>query len=364
MARAPAGCRRDLNWIYHSLCNLKEGWGILVEALAVAGLALGAGLTVALLALTLCSRGRSSAARWKALSLPALRVMLAAGAWGCLALSFAFVVKPHADNCAARRFLLGAVPALCFASLCVQAGLLLRRGGGTTSPLCLLAALTLFLVECLIKAVWLITSTVRARPLKSVPGQNPCSVAKSDLVGSLVYVMVLLATGLVLSLAALLRLLRRGPRRRRREAGYLLVAAALSAAVWVSCLAAYLRGERRPSWIPYRDAWDDSPLAALLLANGWALLACCLLPWVLEAWRVWRRGEEDEDETDNEGRESLGVSEVGSADNKSFQPEAGKLKSRFEDVQPMAMLKLESIPRRQEQRLSTVSNPQYRMHFL
>ncbi|XP_055516884.1 G-protein coupled receptor family C group 5 member C-like [Leucoraja erinacea] len=347
MAIAPVGCRRDLNWIYFGLCSLKEAWGILVESLASFGLLFGACLLLALLVIEVRARKTDGKGRF------ALRASLGFGAWGLVGLSLAFVVRPHPNNCSARRILFGCLCGLCFSCLSALAGSLAwksRYGRPPSDGACLAAALGLFSVECVIKASWLLTSTVRARPLEREAGQSPCSIAKADFTGASAYVMGLLLLGLVLAGLGL----RCPGKRDRRLAAYLFSSACASVVVWTACFGAYLGGERRPRLGARPDAWDDPPLASLLLAQGWVFLCLCLAPWVIEGARGQRQRERE-----------VGPNEVYTV-NKAFHTEVedeNPINSTIDDVS--LNLEPKSIDSEQKSLENSIrrQDPLYRTHF-
>ncbi|KAL0992997.1 hypothetical protein UPYG_G00101970 [Umbra pygmaea] len=261
---AVPGCAADLNPVYSYLCDRQAAWGIVVESLATLGFVVCVGLLVGLL-LWMLWLGVSS--RWHngiGGRAAAMALFLLATA-GLFALTFAFIIRLTPQTCPTRVFLFGVLFSLAFSCLLARClallGYSVARGWREVG-----LALALCAVQVVIATEWLITVLVR-------DGQ-PCRYSQGEFVMLLIYVLVLLAAGLLLSLCCVLQSCRThsysGTKQHNHvQATLLCLTLLLSAAIWVVWIALLTRGNmdmgRRPQW-------DDPVLSIALLTNGWVLL--------------------------------------------------------------------------------------------
>ncbi|GLD49304.1 G-protein coupled receptor family C group 5 member C-like protein [Lates japonicus] len=189
LTSAPKGCASSISSIYYNLCDLTTVWGVVVEAVAAAGVVTSFVLFIILMASLPFVTDK------KRKGMVALQAGILVCTLGLFGLSFAFIVGQYSTSCAARRFLFGVLFSGCLACLAMHGlwlALLERRGRGPRSWMLCLGALGLWLVEVIINTEWLIITVVRS-PLSGVVVPDlSCSIDKKDFVMSLIYVMVLL----------------------------------------------------------------------------------------------------------------------------------------------------------------------------
>ncbi|KAL6095326.1 gprc5c [Pungitius sinensis] len=257
----PQGCGPNLDSLYYNLCDLSAAWGIVLEALAAAGVAVSVVLLLALLASGPFVRDKN---RGSSVALSAGFLVCAAGLF-CL--TFAFIVGKDFSTCASRRFLFGVLFAGCFACLLMQSvrlNVLARRGGGPRAWALCLGAAGLWLVEVIINTEWLIVTVVRQpwAPLNATAA--PCNVANQDFAMALIYVMALILAALAGSLAVMA-----GKHQQwKKDAAFVLLTCLVSAGIWVAWIAMYVYGNERSGG----PTWDDPTLAIALVANAWAFV--------------------------------------------------------------------------------------------
>ncbi|XP_045074439.1 LOW QUALITY PROTEIN: G-protein coupled receptor family C group 5 member D [Coregonus clupeaformis] len=261
------GCGADLDPIYSYLCDRQVAWGIVVESLASLGFVVSSGLLVGLLFWTLWKCVSSRQRRGIGGSVASMALFLVSTA-GVFALTFAFVIRLPHQTCPTRLFLFGVLFSLAFSCLLARCLALLgfgvTRGWGESG-----VALALFTLQVVIATEWLIIVLLR-------DGQ-PCQYSQGEFVMLLIYVLVLLATGLVLSLCCLCHSCLTysysysgGTHRQSKGPGH----TALPHPAAVRC---HLGGVDRPADPGYmemgrRPQWDDPVLSIALVANGWVLL--------------------------------------------------------------------------------------------
>ncbi|XP_061667011.1 G-protein coupled receptor family C group 5 member C isoform X2 [Syngnathoides biaculeatus] len=276
----PAGCGPAVSSIYYKLCDLGAAWGVVLEALASAGVVVSLVLFVVLFANVPFVRDPD---RRNAVGLHALFLACAAGLFG---LTFAFVVAKNLSTCASRRFLFGVLFAGCFSCLLVQGvrlNALARAKRAPRGRASCLAALALWTVEVLINAEWLIitaarhppgpgNSTARADADADPDAAAPCDVANADFAMALIYVMALLVAALGAGLGAVA-----GERKQwKREGALILACALLSVGIWAAWIAVYVHGNRAGGG----PRWDDPTLGVALVTNAWVFLALVTVPQV------------------------------------------------------------------------------------
>ncbi|XP_036317321.1 G-protein coupled receptor family C group 5 member C isoform X1 [Pipistrellus kuhlii] len=275
--RAPPGCSPDLNPLYYNLCDRDGAWGIVLEAVAGAGVVTTFVLTIVLVASLPFVQDA------KKRGLLGTQVFFLLGTLGLFCLVFACVVKPDFATCAARRFLFGVLFAICFSCLVAHVlalNFLARRNRGPRGWALFAVALLLTLVEVIINTEWLILTLVRAAGEAGRPGNgsaggaaaSPCDIANMDFVMALIYVMLLLLAAFAGAWPALCGRFARW----RRHAAFVLLTAATSIAIWVVWIVMYTYGNRQRN----RPAWDDPTLAIALAANAWAFVLFYAIPEV------------------------------------------------------------------------------------
>ncbi|KAG7247969.1 hypothetical protein CRUP_015015, partial [Coryphaenoides rupestris] len=275
------GCGPNVDSLYYNLCDLAAAWGIVLEALAAAGVVLALVLVISLLANIpfMADKNRKSS-----VGLHACFLLFTLGLFG---LTFAFIVGKDFATCASRRFLFGVLFAGCFSCLLMQAvklNILARQGQGQTQgprawALCLGAA-GLWLVEAIINTEWLIITMVRhpQGPLNATAAvgratATPCNIANQDFAMALIYVMTLILAVVIASLAVM------GGKHKqwRCEAACILLIGLLSVGIWVAWIVMYVYGNGASGGGP---SWDDPTLAIALVASGWVFLLLHTIPEV------------------------------------------------------------------------------------
>ncbi|XP_059180460.1 G-protein coupled receptor family C group 5 member C [Centropristis striata] len=275
----PRGCGPNLDSLYYNLCDLKAVWGIVLEAIAAAGIVFSIVLFLSLLASVPFTKDKN---RRSSVALNALFLVCTAGLF-CL--TFAFIVGKDFSTCASRRFLFGVLFGGCFSCLLMQSvrlNVLARQdvvGGGPRAWALVLGALGLWLVEVVINTEWLIITIVRhpTGPLNATAGSSratatPCNIANEDFVMALIYVMTLILAVLVASLAVM------GGKHSqwKKEGAFILVTSFLSVCIWVAWIVMYVFGNVRTGG----PTWDDPTLAIALVANAWAFLLLYTIPHI------------------------------------------------------------------------------------
>lgn len=276
---APPGCSPDLNPLYYNLCDRSQAWGIILEAVAGAGIVTTFVLTIILVASLPFVQDS------KKRGLLGTQVFFLLGTLGLFCLVFACVVKPDFSTCASRRFLFGVLFAICFSCLLAHVfalNFLARKNHGPRGWVVFAVALLLTLVEVIINTEWLIITLVRGSGAEGAgalgnssadgaPG-SPCAIANMDFVMALIYVMLLLLGTFVGAWSTLCGRFRRW----RKHGVFVLLTAATSIAIWVVWIVMYTYGnEQRNS-----PTWDDPTLAIALAANAWAFVLFYVIPEV------------------------------------------------------------------------------------
>uniref|UniRef100_A0A803K1X9 G protein-coupled receptor, class C, group 5, member B n=1 Tax=Xenopus tropicalis TaxID=8364 RepID=A0A803K1X9_XENTR len=225
------GCGLDIFPRYVYLCDLDAIWGIVVEAVAGAGV-----LTTLLLML---------------------------------------ILLEDEAICCTRRFLWGVLFALCFSCLLAQGWRirrLVRHGKSPSGWHMVGMVICLMLVQVIIAVEWIILTVVRDRKLA-------CSYEPMDFVMVLIYVMVLMVATLGLSFFTLC-----GKFQKWKKNGICLIITTLfSVLIWVAWMTMYLYGNNE---LKRSDKWNDPTLAIALISSGWVFLIfhaiievhCTILP--------------------------------------------------------------------------------------
>ncbi|XP_005999689.1 G-protein coupled receptor family C group 5 member B [Latimeria chalumnae] len=257
------GCGLDLLPQYVNLCDLDAIWGIVVEAVAGAGV-----LTAILLMLILLIRLPCIKEKEKKSPL-GLHFLFLFGTLGVFGLTFAFIIEEDKRVCPTRRFLWGVLFALCFSCLLAQAWRLraLVRNGKSPSGWHLAGmAICLTLVQVIIAVEWLVLTIVRDR-------KAPCNYEPMDFVMALIYVMFLMLLTFMLSLFTLCGKFKKW----KKNGACVLATAFLSILIWVAWMTMYLYGNGQ---LGKRTLWSDPTLAIALVANGWVFIIFYAIPEV------------------------------------------------------------------------------------
>ncbi|XP_069373665.1 G-protein coupled receptor family C group 5 member C isoform X2 [Paralichthys olivaceus] len=270
----PQGCGPDVDSLYYNLCDLSAVWGIVLEALAAAGVVFSFVLFISLLASLpfIKDKARKSSV--------ALHACFLVCTGGLFCLTFAFIVGKDFSTCASRRFLFGVLFGGCFACLLmlsVRLNILARRDSGPRAWVLCLGAMGLWLVEVVINTEWLIITVVR-HPLlllnvtaeSSGATATPCNIANQDFVMALIYVMALILAVVVASLAVMA-----GKHNRwKKEGACVLLTSLFSVGIWVAWIVMYVYGNNRHGG----PTWDDPTLSIALVANAWVFLIIYTIP--------------------------------------------------------------------------------------
>ncbi|PNI32545.1 GPRC5C isoform 3, partial [Pan troglodytes] len=273
----PPGCSQGLNPLYYNLCDRSGAWGIVLEAVAGAGIVTTFVLTIILVA------SLPFVQDTKKRSLLGTQVFFLLGTLGLFCLVFACVVKPDFSTCASRRFLFGVLFAICFSCLAAHVfalNFLARKNHGPRGWVIFTVALLLTLVEVIINTEWLIITLVRGSGEGGPQGNrsagwavaSPCAIANMDFVMALIYVMLLLLGAFLGAWPALCGRFKRW----RKHGVFVLLTTATSVAIWVVWIVMYTYGNKQHN----SPTWDDPTLAIALAANAWAFALFYVIPEV------------------------------------------------------------------------------------
>ncbi|KAM4635519.1 retinoic acid-induced protein 3 [Polymixia lowei] len=262
------GCGAGLDPVYTNLCDRQAAWGIVLETLASLGFLVSTGLLVGLLSWSLWICVSSRRQRGGIGGMVASMALFLFGTAGVFAITFAFIIRLTPEICPTRLFLFGVLFSLAFSCLLARClallGFAMARGWGEPA-----LALGLFTVQVVIATEWLIIVLVR--------DGKACDYSQGEFVMLLIYVLCLLAVGLILSLRCLCRscftysysYTGATHRQGQVQATLLCLTLLLSACIWIVWIALLTRGNLE---IGRRPSWDDPVLSVALVANGWVLL--------------------------------------------------------------------------------------------
>ncbi|KAK2833393.1 hypothetical protein Q5P01_017282 [Channa striata] len=258
---APKGCGSSISSIYYNLCDLTLVWGVVVEAVAAAGVVTSFVLFVTLMA---CLPFVTDKKRKGMVALQAANLVFTLGLFG---LTFAFIVGQYSTSCAARRFLFGVLFSGCLACLVMHGlwlALLQKRGRGPRSWMLCLGALGLWLVEVIINTEWLVI-TVVSSPSDGVAVLDLfCNIANQDFVMALIYVMLLLLAVVLMAVPSL----KHKHKQWRRDGTFILVTGLFTVFIWIAWIVMYITGNATIG----NPSWNDPTLAVAVVLNAWVSL--------------------------------------------------------------------------------------------
>uniref|UniRef100_UPI003AAD9B59 G-protein coupled receptor family C group 5 member C-like n=1 Tax=Centroberyx gerrardi TaxID=166262 RepID=UPI003AAD9B59 len=266
---APKGCGPSISSLYYNLCDLATVWGIVVEAIAAAGVVTSFVLLIILMASLPFVTDK------KRKGMVVLQASILVFTLGLFGLSFAFIVGRDFTTCAARRFLFGVLFSGCLACLVMHGlwlALLERRGRGPRGWMLCLGALALWMVEVIINTEWLIITVVRS-PLRGVILSDlSCSIANQDFVMALIYVMALLLAVVLMAVPSLTH----KHKQWRRDGAFILATGVFTTGIWVAWIVMYIHGNQ----VAGNASWDDPTLAVAVVSNAWVFLSLYTIPEV------------------------------------------------------------------------------------
>lgn len=263
----PKGCGSNISSIYYNLCDLTTVWGVVLEAIAAAGVMTSFVLFIILMASLPFVTDK------KRKGMVALQASILVFTLGLFGLTFAFIVGQYSTSCAARRFLFGVMFSGCLACLVMHGlwlSLLKRSTHGPRSWMLWLGALGLWLVEVIINTEWLVLTMVRSPPGGSVTPYLPCSTTNEDFVMALIYVGILELALVVTVIPSLTH----KHKQWRRDGIFILVTGLFTMAIWVVWIFMYIRGNQ----VIGKPSWDDPTLAVAVVSNAWVFLVFYTIP--------------------------------------------------------------------------------------
>ncbi|XP_072882375.1 G-protein coupled receptor family C group 5 member C [Hemitrygon akajei] len=266
-AAVPAGCPATLDPLYFNLCDLSAVWGIVLQAVASAGI-----LSCFVLALVLVA-SIPFIQDGKKKSAVGVQLFFIFGTFGLFCLDFDFIVHEDFATCASRRFLFGVLFGICFSCLLAHAfrlNFLVRKNDGPKAWYVFLLALSLALVEVIINTEWLIITIVRNNSTHPVPLGDPCNIAEMDFVMALIYIMFLMVVTFGLAMAS-----QCGHFKHWKKHGiFILVTISLSIAIWIAWIVMYVYGNERVG----SRRWKDPTISIALVANAWVFVFLYIIP--------------------------------------------------------------------------------------
>uniref|UniRef100_A0A8C5R8L2 G protein-coupled receptor class C group 5 member C n=1 Tax=Leptobrachium leishanense TaxID=445787 RepID=A0A8C5R8L2_9ANUR len=256
----PVGCAAGLHFYFFYLCDLSAVWGIVLEAIASAGIVATFILTIVLLG----SIPFIQDVRKK--RIVGTQIFFLLGTMGLFALVFDMIVRQYFATCVSRRFLFGFFFAICFSCLWthgISLNYLVRRNKGLGGWWMFFIALSLTLVEAIINTEWLIITLVRtSTPLSCVENK--------DFVMALIYVMFLILAGFITALPAFCGRYRHWA----MHAIFILITLFLSICIWITWIVMYVYGNTKVG----STLWDDPTLAIALVSNAWVFIFFYIIP--------------------------------------------------------------------------------------
>lgn len=262
------GCSVGLDPMFRYLCDRQAVWGIIVVVLVSSGFLFSLALLIGLLSwsLWLCLSSRKQHSSIGGIVASMSMFLLATA--GLFAAAFSFIIRLNPQTCPARLFLFSVFFSLAFSCLMARClallGFAAARGWGEPG-----VALGLFIVQVIISAQWLLIVLVRDK--------MSCEYSQKELVMLQIYVMCLLAIGLVFSMHFLCRscltysynYTRATCQHGRIQSILLSLTLLLSTCIWVVWITMILWGNRT---LGHQPQWDDPVLSITLVTNGWVLI--------------------------------------------------------------------------------------------
>lgn len=275
------GCNVGLDPMFRYLCDRQAVWGIVVVVLVSSGFLFSLALLVGLLSWSLwrclSSRKQHSSIGGRVASMSLFLLATA----GLFAATFSFIIQLNPQTCPARVFLFSVFFSLAFSCLLARCLALLgfATAQGWREPS---VAVGLFLVQVIISAQWLLIVLVRDK--------MSCEYTQDEMVMLQIYVMCLLAIGLVLSMHFLCRscltfsysYARAAHQHGMIQSIMLSLTLLLSTCIWVVWIAMILWGNRT---LGRQPQWDDPVLSITLVTNAWVMLMGYGLPQVASLCR-------------------------------------------------------------------------------
>ncbi|XP_067860099.1 G-protein coupled receptor family C group 5 member C isoform X2 [Heptranchias perlo] len=266
-AAAPAGCAASLDSLYFNLCDLSAVWGIVLQALASAGI-----LSCFVLALVLLASIPFIQDDKKKNTI-GIQLFFLFGTFGLFCLVFDFIISKDFATCASRRFLFGVLFGICFSCLLAHAfrlNLLVRKNNGPKAWHIFILALSLTLVEVIINTEWLIITIVRYNGTSSAPLGDPCNIANMDFAMALIYIMLLIIVTFGLAVST-----QWGNFKHWKKHGiFILVTVCFSIAIWIVWIVMYVYGNDKVG----NETWNDATLSIALVANAWVFVFMYIIP--------------------------------------------------------------------------------------
>ncbi|XP_072098433.1 G-protein coupled receptor family C group 5 member C [Mobula birostris] len=266
-AAAPAGCSVTLDPLYFNLCDLSAVWGIVLQAIASAGILSCFVLELVLVAsIPFIQDGKKK-------SVVGVQLFFIFGTFGLFCLDFDFIVSEDFATCASRRFLFGVLFGICFSCLLAHAfrlNFLVRKNDGPKAWYVFLLALSLALVEVIINTEWLIITIVRNNSTHSVPLGDPCNIAEMDFVMALIYIMFLIVVTFGMAVAS-----QCGHFKHWKKHGiFILVTISFSIAIWIAWIVMYIYGNDKVG----SQSWNNPTISIALVANAWVFVFLYIIP--------------------------------------------------------------------------------------
>lgn len=260
---APKGCG-NIHSDYYFLCNTSVYWGIILEALATAGVI----ATIILILVLLCfiSKTQDNTKR----SLIPIQFLFLLGTLGIFGLTFAFIIRLNEQTAPTRFFLFGVLFALCFSCLLAHALDLVKlvRGRRPFSALGLLVmVLGLTIVQAIIAIQYVVVNIRALKKLHNVMDLN----SQREFVLILIYVLFLMFLLCIVSMFVFCGSYKRW----KRHGVYLFLTALVSIGIWVAWIAILMHGI---SALGDPSEWNDPLIGVALIVNAWAFLILYAIP--------------------------------------------------------------------------------------
>ncbi|XP_032077842.1 retinoic acid-induced protein 3-like [Thamnophis elegans] len=259
----PQGCG-NISSDYYFLCNTNVYWGIILEALAVAGVFVT--IILILVLFSLICKTQDNAKR----SLIPIQFLFLLGTLGIFGLTFGFIIRLNEHTGPTRFFLFGVLFALCFSCLLAHALDLTRlvRGRQPFTGLGLLImVLGLTVVQVIIAVQYVVVNIKALKALHDEMGDH----GRRDFILILIYVLFLIFLLFIVSMFVFCGSYKRW----KRHGIHLFFTALFSIGIWVAWIAILMHGI---SDLGKPSEWNDPLLAVALIANGWVFLILYTIP--------------------------------------------------------------------------------------